>query len=189
MTSERCVGPRQERGGDRRRDFRPGSRVGPVRRQAQWLNDMLQDPTRSRIHLVTLAEEMPVAETLETSEALAGRLQIDQGPVFANGIYSELLSSEEANDVEEIVDTDAQKRLVTAADEVGLRLDAEDLDALIGYARFLEARRSIQAGYLSALRAKASSAVLELPFLFSAGLALPDIETLADVIEEKVEKL
>jgi hypothetical protein len=31
--------------------------------------------------------------------------------------------------------------------------------------------------------------VIELPFLFSAGLALPDIETLADVIEEQMESL
>src|SRR5688500_230618 len=42
-------------------------RVGPVRRQSDWLVQMLRDPARSRVHLVTLPEEMPVAETLETS--------------------------------------------------------------------------------------------------------------------------
>ncbi|MGH2821026.1 MAG: ArsA family ATPase [Actinomycetota bacterium] len=163
-------------------------RVGPVRRQAQWLNDMLTNPKRARIHLVTLAEEMPVGETLETSEALAERLRIDQGPVFANAIYSELLGGDEVSRLSEIVEKKKEERLARAADEVGLRLDAEDLDALVGYARFLDARRSIQEGHLRRLRRNAKSSVIELPFLFSAGLALPDIETLADVIEERVEK-
>ena len=31
--------------------------------------------------------------------------------------------------------------------------------------------------------------VAQLPFLFSAGLALPDIETIADAMEDRVEKL
>ena len=39
-------------------------RVGPIKRQSEWLVDMLTDPKRSRVHLVTLAEEMPVSETL-----------------------------------------------------------------------------------------------------------------------------
>jgi HipA-like protein len=44
-------------------------RVGPVRRQADWLHDMLTDPRRARVHLVTLAEERgwaaPVAVQLQ----------------------------------------------------------------------------------------------------------------------------
>ncbi len=36
-------------------------RVGPIRRQAEWLVKMLRDPKRTRVHLVTLPEEMPVS--------------------------------------------------------------------------------------------------------------------------------
>ena len=54
-------------------------RVGPVRRQSDWLVQMLRDPERTRVHLVTLAEEMPVRETLETSQALDARLGVPQG--------------------------------------------------------------------------------------------------------------
>lgn len=164
-------------------------RVGPVKRQSEWLVDMLTDPKRSRVHLVTLAEEMPVSETLETSDALEGRLGMSMGPIFANAVYSELLSSEEEKLLQSVLDDGRADELAGPAGQVGLRLDEEDLDALAGYARFLEARRAIQQEHLEDLRYGVDEPIVELPFLFSAGLALPDIETLADVIERQVGQL
>ena len=164
-------------------------RVGPVKRQSEWLVDMLTDPARSRVHLVTLAEEMPVSETVETSVALEGRLGMSMGPIFANAVYSELLSAEEEKLLQSVMEDGRADELSASAENVGLRLDEEDLEALAGYARFLEARRSIQQEHLEKLRSGVDEAVVELPFLFSAGLALPDIETLADAIEQKVGEL
>jgi len=161
-------------------------RVGPVRRQSDWLVQMLSDPARTRIHLVTLAEEMPVAETLETSEALHTKLSLDAGTVFANAVYQELLSTEDQATLEEVMADDNPRELRIRAAEVALRLDNDDLDALGSYARFLEARRAIQAKHLRVLKRGVDDPVVELPFMFSSGLALPDIETLADVIEDKV---
>ena len=164
-------------------------RVGPVRRQSDWLVQMLRDPKRSRVHLVTLAEEMPVSETLETAHALEGKLGIDSGPVFANAVYSELFTGNEEVTLVRLRAEGRLDRLRDTAKSVGLALDEEDLDSLVGYARFLEARRAIQAGHLKKLRKGVNEPVVELPFLFSAGLALPDIETLADAMEEKIEKI
>jgi anion-transporting ArsA/GET3 family ATPase len=164
-------------------------RVGPIQRQAEWLVQMLRDPHRSRVHLVTLAEEMPVSETIETSVALEDKLGIDTGAVFANGIYSELFTGPEQVALVKMRAEGDHAPLFEAAENVGLRLDDEDLSSLVGYAHFLEARRSIQSAHLKALRKGIDEAVLELPFLFSAGLDLPDIETLADVVEERVEKM
>ena len=164
-------------------------RVGPVRRQAQWLVEMLEDPARTRVHLVTLAEEMPVTESLETSAALDGRLGIQQGPIIANGIYSRLLVAEEQEALARIATNDPIKELSAEAKSVGLDLEREDIEALLGYERFLASRRAIQGRYLKQLRKEADQQILELPFLFSAGLALPDIETLADVIENEAQDL
>ncbi len=164
-------------------------RLGPVRRQSDWLVEMLRDPKRSRVHLVTLAEEMPVSETLETAEALRTKVGLDPGAVFANAVYQELLKKEDEETLERVMADENPRELRTRAAEVSLRLDKEDLGALVGYARFLEARREIQAKHLRALRTGVEDPVIELPFLFSAGLALPDIETLADVMEEKVDSL
>jgi anion-transporting ArsA/GET3 family ATPase len=164
-------------------------KLGPVHRQSDWLIQMLRDPKRTRVHLVALAEEMPVIETLETSQALGTRLGIHAGAVFANAIYSSLLSSSEQQLLNELIDQDQVDRLAVEGKSVGLNLDSEDIDALVGYATFLNARRAVQTRHLKSLRKGAGGPVVELPFLFSAGLGLPDIETLADAIEAKVAKL
>lgn len=160
--------------------------IGPVRRQSDWLLDMLRDPARTRVHLVTLPEEMPVSETLETAEALRTRVGIATGTVFANAVYSRLFTAAEAKRVTELDASDAGS-LITEAKAVGLDIDDDDIEALLGYARFLEARRAIQNQHLKELKKGVTDPVVELPFLFSAGLALPDIETLADRIELEIE--
>ena len=161
-------------------------RVGPVRKQSDWLIQMLLDPARTRVHLVTLAEEMPVSETLETSAALENKLGIDSGLVFANAIYSQLFTAEEEEAFERI-QAEGADDLVEAGAKAGLDLDTADVDELVGYGRFLQARRAIQQSHLDVLRSGINEPMLELPFLFSAGLALPDIETLADAIEAGLE--
>jgi anion-transporting ArsA/GET3 family ATPase len=164
-------------------------RVGPIKRQSDWLIKMLRDPARSRVHLVSLPEEMPVIETEETATALADRLDIPQGVTFANAVYSELLTPQEEERLDAIMADEDPGELALEARGVGLFLDGEDLNALVKYARFLKARRSIQGHYLASLRRHTPQEVVQLPFLFSAGLALPDVETLADVMEQEIGKL
>jgi len=164
-------------------------KVGPVQRQSEWLNQMLRDPKRTRVHLVTLPEEMPVSETLETAAALEERIGIDAGPIFANAVYPELLAKDDLDELAHVMADGLPDELVAEAKDVGLRLDGEDLDALLGYARFLTARRDIQGKHLRALKKGTNEPVMELPFLFTAGLELPGIETIADAIEEKVAAL
>ena len=164
-------------------------RVGPIRRQAEWLAQMLRDPDRARVHLVSLAEEMPVTETLETAEALEGRLGINTGTVFANAVYRELLDDEQRVTLEKVMADGRADELRDAAAQVGLVLEEEDVDALVAYSDFLDSRRAIQQKHLRTLKRGVDEPVIQLPFLFSAGLALPDIETLADVIEDEVAEL
>ncbi|HEX2057647.1 MAG TPA: ArsA family ATPase [Actinomycetota bacterium] len=158
-------------------------RIGPVKRQSDWLVEMLRDPKRTRVHLVTLPEEMPVSETLETADALSERVGINYGAVFANAVYSDLFDDEEKKALDDIGAGKPMASLKKLAADASLQLDSEDVAALIGYAHFLTARQSIQAVHLKKLRRGVEQPVVELPFLFSAGLALPDIENLADVIE------
>ena len=163
-------------------------RVGPIKRQAEWLVEMLRDPKRARVHLVTLPEEMPVSETLETATALAGKIGISAGQTFANAVYRPLLDESEQSLFDEIGADGNIDELCKAADRVGLSLDGRDLESLNGYAGFLQSRRDIQADHLARLR-KGKGGVIDLPFLFSAGLALPDVEALADVVEAEVASL
>jgi anion-transporting ArsA/GET3 family ATPase len=157
--------------------------VGPIKRQADWLTEMLTNPARSIAHLVTLPEEMPVAETLETSQKLDDELGVSQGVTFANGVYEDSLGDDH------FALLSKPSSLQSCADSVGLRLDKEDFEALNGYASFLEARSAIQAKHLRILAKTASRPIVKLPYLFGSGLALPDIETLADEIETKLQEL
>lgn len=157
--------------------------VGPIKRQADWLTEMLTNPARSIAHLVTLPEEMPVAETLETSQKLDDELGVSQGVTFANGVYQDSLSDEH------LAFLTKPSSVQSCADSVGLRLDKEDFEALNGYASFLEARSAIQAKHLRILAKSASRPIVKLPHLFGSGLGLPDIETLADEIETKIQEL
>jgi anion-transporting ArsA/GET3 family ATPase len=164
-------------------------RVGPVQRQADWLVQMLQDQHRTRVHLVTIAEEMPISETIETSEALTSRVNIDTGCVFANAVYPPLLTKDDRELFDQIVDKGDYVDLRGAAAHVGLRLEKEDVEALINYAKFREARREIQTKHLRQLKKGLDEPIAELPFLFAAGLDLPHLERMADVMEERVEAL
>jgi anion-transporting ArsA/GET3 family ATPase len=157
--------------------------VGPVKRQADWLADMLTNPARSVAHLVTLPEEMPVVETLETSQKLDEELHIPQGVTFANGVYENPLTEEH------LAFLSKRSAVRSCADSVELRLDNEDLEALDRYASFIEARSSIQAKHLRVLAKGASRPIVKLPHLFTSGLELPDVETLADEIEKELHKL
>jgi anion-transporting ArsA/GET3 family ATPase len=164
-------------------------RVGPVRRQAEWLLEMLQDPARCRVHLVTLAEEMPVSETLETAAQLADRIGIDTGPIFANGVYPDLFTPKEEELLKDIRSDGSLDELLAEAQRANLGSDSDDLEASIGYADFLSARRAIQTSHLEELHDAATEPVVELPFLFGARIGLPQLEELADAIEERVAKL
>jgi anion-transporting ArsA/GET3 family ATPase len=71
------------------------ARGGPLRAQAADVVDLLSDPARCRVLLVTLAEEMPVSETVEAAYELEDRVGVQLGPVIVNAwdVVPEGLSS------------------------------------------------------------------------------------------------
>src|SRR5579862_2381738 len=60
------------------------ARAGPVRTQASDVVDLLTDPTRTQVVLVTLPEEMPVSEVVEAAYALEDKIGVQLGPVIVN---------------------------------------------------------------------------------------------------------
>lgn len=164
-------------------------RVGPLRRQAEWLREMLVDPARCRIHLVALAEEMPVIETLETAEVVHSDLGLAVGEIFVNAVHPRLLDEQESSLLAELEQEERLGELIQAGKLTGAELDEEDLRVLIAYRDFLEARRAVQAPHLRRLTRQVGRSVISLPFLFSGGLELPDVEVLADIIERHIDEL
>jgi anion-transporting ArsA/GET3 family ATPase len=60
------------------------ARGGPLRAQAQDVVELLSDPARCRVILVTLPEELPVSETIESAYMLEDKAGVQLGPVIVN---------------------------------------------------------------------------------------------------------
>ena len=63
-------------------------RSGPIRRQADEVLNLVRDPARTRVVLVTLAEETPVNELIDTAYQLEETLGVALGPVVVNGLVA-----------------------------------------------------------------------------------------------------
>src|SRR3954464_10743155 len=62
-------------------------RVGPVRTQAEEVQELLTDPARCQVVLVTLPEETPVNEAAEAAGRLREKVGVPPGRIVVNGLY------------------------------------------------------------------------------------------------------
>ena len=146
--------------------------VGPTRQQAEDVLAMITDPARCRVLLVTLPEETPVNEVVETAFTLEDQVGIDLGPVVVNGLYP----------VVEGLDVDP----VAAAEEAGVGLRPGEADALRAAARFRAGRQELQNGQVARLAEALPLPQLRLPALFTAEIGLAEVDELADALAASV---
>src|SRR5438874_4385817 len=123
-------------------------RVGPVRTQAEEVLEMLTDPARCQVLLVTLPEETPVNEAVETAARLRERVGIHIGAIVVNGLYPPVAGLESAP---ELLDG----------------VPADEAEALLAAAVFRQARQDLQQEQLRRLAENLDLPQLHLPFLFS----------------------
>ena len=132
--------------------------VGPIQAQATDVIEMLSDPKRCQVMLVTLPEETPVNELIETSFALEDRIGVALAPVVVNGVYARR-------------DLDP-----STADDPDLRAAA----------RFRQERCSAQAVQLQRLADGLPLPQIVLPFVFAAGLGADDVAAMVPLLLEAV---
>ncbi|MGH9113115.1 MAG: ArsA-related P-loop ATPase, partial [Acidimicrobiales bacterium] len=61
--------------------------VGPINAQARDVLDLLEDHRRCQVMLVTIPEETPVNEAVDTAYSLEDRVGVGLGPIVVNGLY------------------------------------------------------------------------------------------------------
>jgi Mrp family chromosome partitioning ATPase len=66
---------------------------GPLAGDARAIKELLQDPARAALVIVTLAEDLPARETLELAAQARGPLAIPLGPVIVNALPTDALSA------------------------------------------------------------------------------------------------
>jgi anion-transporting ArsA/GET3 family ATPase len=92
------------------------ARGGPLRTQASEVVELLADPARCRVILVTLPEEMPVSETIESAFTLEDKAGVQLGPVIVNATDPEPVGLERSAQ-EAAVGLDIEPALLTALEE------------------------------------------------------------------------
>ena len=140
---------------------------GPLRREAEKCWDLMHDAERSEVVLVTLPEEMPVTETIELYEKLAGTLHFPIERVIANSVVPPLFTPEES-------------RAVLAATAGA---PDPDIAPLLAAARTRVLRTDLEAENLARLRASLPTSILTLPHLYTPALGRAAAEGLSQVLE------
>jgi anion-transporting ArsA/GET3 family ATPase len=154
-------------------------RVGPVLTQAVEVTEMLTDPDRAQVMLVTLPEETPVNETAETAEAFIDRVGLTLGPLVVNGVYPD-------RPLEGLTSPGEIRAL---AERAGAAVPDGEVEHLARAARFLTRRRRLQAEQLARLADRLALPQVVLPFLFSADIGPPELEVLAEALTAGVTAL
>jgi arsenite-transporting ATPase len=149
--------------------------VGPIEAQARDVMELLGDPDRCEVLLVTLPEETPVNELIETAFNLEDQVGISLAPVVVNGLYPELAG----------LTTDPE----VAAAEAGVTLRPGEADQLRAAAKFRLLRTDLQRTQVERLATDLPLPQLRLPFLFTTELSLTHVEALADRQLEQISEL
>ena len=146
-------------------------RIGPIRTQAEDVIALLSDPARCRVILVTLPEETPVNELVDTAYALEDRVGIKLGPIVVNGWFPD------APEPSQAVARDAAILGLALGEDEAARLDAA---AAFRHERHLRQRLQVER-----LAERLPLAQIQLPFLFDE-IGPAQLETLADHLKESV---
>ena len=137
--------------------------------------ELLNDAARCSVLLVTLPEETPVNELVDTAFLLEDRVGVKLGPVVVNGLYPT------------VSDLDADP--ADAAAESGTSLRAGEAEALAAAATFRRRRHDLQESQLTRLGQLLPLPQLRLPFLFRADLRPADTKVLGAALASSVEVL
>jgi anion-transporting ArsA/GET3 family ATPase len=151
------------------------ARGGPVRSQAADVVELLSDPTRCRVVLVTLPEEMPVSETVDAAYQLEDRAGVQLGPVVVNGWDQ--------------VSTGLATDTASAAGQAGVALSPGQLAALEAARRFQLHRQQLAAEQVEHLGRELPLPQLRLPQLSAPAIGPAELDRLAEALAAGVRTL
>ncbi len=150
-------------------------RVGPINAQAKEVIEMLTDHQRCRVVLVTLPEETPVNELVDTAFSLEDRVGIGLAPVVVNGLY---------DDIDGVTTEPA-----AAAETAGTTLREGEAEALAEAVAFRADRTELQVEQVARLAEQLPLEQIRLPFVFTTEIGPTELEALADRLLAEIEAL
>lgn len=140
---------------------------GPLTRDARSALELLTDPARTVMWIVTLAEEMAVTEAADLYRAALNDLHVTPERVVINALYPDLLGS------------DPEQELSRGLDRLERSDAAGALAHLLGSVRTIRSRRHINDLQLGRLRRRVPLPTVEVPHLFTHEIDRPALDRIA----------
>lgn len=154
-------------------------RVGPIRKQASDVVELLSDPARCQVLLVTIPEETPVNELVDTAFAIEDRAGVALGPVVVNGCYEPLAAA---------VPTEAHA-IRALGDTLDRFVSEREAAHLADVARFRADREAIQLEQAERLARLLPLPQLRLPYVFREEIGRSELDVLADALTREITML
>lgn len=149
--------------------------------EANRILELLQDQERTGFAVVTLAEDMPVNETMMLTEVVEKEMQIPIACVFANGIYRPLFDENQAAFIEKT--RNSLQELPREQQE-----SLQDLSGFLEAARFRNDRVAMQQHYLQRLRDEGHWPLFEVPFYFHDRMSFAVVDEIAHHLDRILDE-
>jgi anion-transporting ArsA/GET3 family ATPase len=149
-------------------------RMGPLRRQALRVEEMVEDPVNTLLLPVALAEELPTRETTELIERVRGNVGIAVDRVVVNGVFPPPFPAGLA---------DLDRRLESLPDTASLA-GLPCPSTLAACARHLRARHELNRVYVAEIETRTGLPTVRLPYLVGGVEGPEEITALARALIE-----
>lgn len=148
-------------------------KMGPLHRKAEAMMELLSDPKKTAFNIVSLAEEMPVNESIDLHEAATG-IGLPEGTVFVNAVYPALFDEEDEKLLHQL-DESAEPKDTLQGTIARAALDA---------ALTARGRQRLHEEQIARLKKGLSLPIIELPFVFKPRIGPEEVVALAKDLEE-----
>jgi anion-transporting ArsA/GET3 family ATPase len=147
---------------------------GHMYERAKEIFAFLSDPEKTALNLVTLAEEMPVNETMMLRNEAREKIGIPTGNVIINGLYPSVFDDGEAEWLADLRDS----------------YDGSDagLTGMLDAAAFRRQRIGMQRRYVGKLHREMEGPFVDIPYYFTDRMTFPQIEAIAERFAEQAEE-
>ena len=149
------------------------TRVGPFYQNTKLIHDMLIDPARTALNLVTLPEEMPVNETIEMYRLVSRELQIPMGYLIVNNLRPQLFNPTERA---------ALPAVLARGAAPGSRFP-HIIGSVLRTAAEINRRAMLERAYVTRLTTEVTLPLIELPSLPRRNLGPAEVEQLANHLD------
>jgi anion-transporting ArsA/GET3 family ATPase len=154
--------------------------VGMVHDQTQWMLDILHDPSRTGVLIVTTPEEMPVTETIDLAGRLDEETGVDLAAVVVNRVLPELFGRGEEEVFEGLRSSEAEAVLVERA--------GQGVVAVLDAAHLAVQLRRTRARHLDTLSEAMppTTPILYVPELFTRAMGMRLMSRVCDALGDEL---